>query len=298
MSDSTESALGVAIAGAMEKTSQNIDNSAKEPEIPQEELKQAAPDVEKTNQEQEEELLKPVEAKALTPEAMEEIRRNWNRSYTQKRQKEREEMRQMQQELEELRQLRQSPPVTARKALSPDLVEAQNAVQQQMDLGQITPEQFFEYTQSIAAENAARIAEGVIAQREDAIYQNQALSEFNSLDSRFDDRYTNPDSPEFNRTNAWMYQQVATRMADALSEYQAQNGTSVGFDTKGLASQFIAEFDEYADQLVRSRVQGASAQAQAKSQSIARTIPRGTTSPSISTGKRDLRSLISENLNS
>ncbi len=270
----------------------NINNEtateAKEPETPP---------VKETKEVEQEELLKvPVETKKLTPEQLEEIRSEWNRKYTQTRQKEKEELRNYEARVKEYEEKLQKLESRSDRIQNPDLQEQRQEVQEQFDLGNLTIEQYTAQLRALNAEDARRIAREVVSESEDQSNQQNMLVEFNRLDERFDAKYTDQNSPEYNATNAWLYRQVAGQMAAALDEHIARTGSSKGFDTKGKALEFIEQFDRYADEVVKSRVSQSTNKAQIRAQEVSRNKPRGTTGQSVTTQKRDLRSLIEANM--
>lgn len=292
--------LGDAIAEQM-KDSEPVKSSQEEVKTEEPKAQDEKPQVvEETKQEEVAAFAEKVDTKGMTPEQLEEVYHNWNKAYTQKRQKEAAELKAMQKELEELRQLRaQSPTANVSNnngIQSQDLKQVQDEAKKQLDLGNLTLEEYTQYITGLAAEEARRATENFITEREDQAYQKQALNEFNSLDERFSSEFIDPNSPTFNETNAWMYQTIAKNMADALDAHIEQYGSSIGFDTKGVAKQYIKQLDSYIDNLVRSRVQTSNAKAEAIVQNNARSIPRGTNTKSSPTGTKDLRSILSENV--
>ena len=102
-------------------------------------------------------------------------------------------------------------------------------------------------------QDARQIAEEVWTQREDKSNQEQMLQRFNSLDERFDKKFTDAESPEYNATNAWLYQNVAMELASALDAHIQANGTSIGFDSDTIAKEAIKRFDELIDSIVADK---------------------------------------------
>lgn len=298
MSDS-KTTLSDAIAESFDKvedSEKDVNNSEQVSETVE---TKTEPEVGADQSENVESFAEKSELKGRTPEELEEIYQNWNRSYTQKRQKEREELRALQSKLEEYEKMnKQTIPSQLQNASadieSPDLKTQQALAKKEYNLGNMSIDEYTQYVAQLAAEEARRATVETLQAREDEQYQQSALREFNNLDERFDDKFINEDSPEFNETNAWMYTQVAGQMADALDIYIKKNGTSVGFDTKGTAKDFIKRFDTYVDSLVKNRVTQSNKVAQEKQKHYAKFTPKGTGTPSISSGKSDLRSLINE----
>jgi hypothetical protein len=297
--------LSDAIAESYDKIedSEKQVNNSESQEVETSETVETPKEVNSDQSEEVEAFAEKVDTKGKTPEELEEIYQNWNKSYTQKRQKEREELRQLQSRIQELEKLQgQSLNTSQVKSVSkdiesPDLQSQQAEAAKQFNLGNMSVEEYTRYVTQLAQEEARRATEDIISAREDEKYQESALAEFNQLDDRFNVKYTNPDSPEYNETYSWMYSQVTQQMADALEAYQKENGTSVGFPTKEVAKEAILRFDKYVDSLVKTRVQQSNQVAKTKSLSYAKARPSGTSTSSRPQGKTDLRSLINESFN-
>lgn len=272
---------------------EHITNQAETPqETPKEEPK-ATPE----EQPQEESFSEKIEAKGRTPEELDEIYSKYQKAYTQKRQREKEEVRKYQEQIkayeEKLKgQITPEAPSTQRQPQN----QEQKEVQRQFDLGNLSFEEYTQAMQSFAIDNARRIAqeefEKLSVQREDRSNQEQMLKRFNSLDERFDSKFTDAESPEYNKLNHWLYQSVASELAHALQAHLDQHGSSIGFDSDAIAKEAIKRFDEQIDSVVKTRVQESTQQAQIKAVSTARSTPKGGTTPSRTVGSKDLRSLI------
>lgn len=276
---------------------EHVTNQADTPqETPKEEPK-ATPE----EQPQEESFSEKIETKGRTPEELDEIYSKYQKAYTQKRQREKEEVRRYQEQIkayeERLKgQVTPEAPSTQRQPQN----QEQKEVQRQYDLGNLSFEQYTQAMQRFAIENAERIAEEkfekLIAQREDRSNQEQMLQRFNSLDERFDRKFTDPDSPEYSKLNHWLYQSVASELANALQAHMDTHGSSIGFDSDAIAKEAIKRFDEQIDSVVKTRVQESTQNAQAKATSIARSNPKGVSKPSQTIATKDLRSLISSSM--
>lgn len=237
---------------------------------------------------QEEGFAKKIDAKGMTPEQLDSIYSNYQKAYTQRRQKEKEEIRRYQEQIKKYEEQLKNPQLNQNPA--------QRQVQQQFDLGNLSFEQYTNAMRQASQQDARQIAEEVWTQREDKSNQEQMLQRFNSLDERFDKKFTDAESPEYNATNAWLYQNVAMELASALDAHIQANGTSIGFDSDTIAKEAIKRFDGLIDSIVASKVKESTQQAQNKATEISRSNPKGKVAQSNTIGSRNLRDLISANL--
>ncbi len=288
MSDSTD--LRSVISEKMEDDTHVTNQSAEPSATASETPKVETPDVQPQEQPpaQEEGFAKKIDVKGLSPEQLESVYSNYQKAYTQKRQKEKEEIRRYQEQIREYEEKLKNP--------SPIQNQAQRQVQEQFNLGNLTFEQYTHAMRQASQQDARQIAEEIWTQREDKSNQEQMLQRFNSLDERFDKRFTDVESPEYNATNAWLYQNVASELASALDAHIQANGTSIGFDSDTIAKEAIKRFDGLIDAIVASKVKESTQQAQNKAVEISRTTPKGKVAQSNTIGSKNLRDLISSNL--
>lgn len=298
---STQDELGKVISDSM-NDNQNVNNSAEEPKAPQE-VKQAAPVQEPTAPTTPEEPLsfaEKVDTKGLTPEQLEEIYEGYNKKYTQRRQKEREEIREYQRKLAEYEAKKEQPVAKQTQIEAPDLQQAGEEAKKQVQLGNLSLEDYTNYMRELFREDAKRIAEetyGNISKTEKhESYSNQMLEGFNSLDDRFNDKYVNPESPEYSEVNKNLYEYVAGRMATLLDAYIAENGSSVGFDWKTPAEATIKQFDSLVDAQIRARAKTQTISAQSKANQFSKTTPKGTTNRSVSATPESLDDLLKKSI--
>lgn len=276
------------------KDDTHVTNQSTEPTQPAEAPKAEAPTVqpptEQPKQEQEGFATK-IDTTGMTPEQIQDVYQNYQKAYTQKRQKEKEEIRQYQEKIKAYEARMQSPPQQA-----PSQNQEQREVQKQFDLGNLSFEQYTNAMRQASQEDARRIAEEVWAQREDSSNQEQMLQRFNSLDERFDKKFTDTESPEYNATNAWLYQNVAMELGSALDAHLKANGTSKGFDSDTIAKEAIKRFDGLIDAIVAGKVKESTQQAQNRATEVSRNTPKGKVAQSNTIGSRNLRDIISSNL--
>lgn len=230
-----------------------------------------------------------MDTKGLTPEKLEEIYSNYQKAYTQKRQKEKEELRKYQEELKAYKEKAQATPQAP-------VTQEQKEVQRQFDLGNLSFEEYTNTMRQLMSEDARRIAreefENLSTQREDTSNQEQMLQRYNSLDERFGRKFTDPESPEYNKLNHWLYQSVAGELAHALQAHIDETGSSIGFDSDTIAKEAIKRFDSQIDSVVASKVKESTQNAQNKATVIARSTPKGGNAQSTTVGARNLRDLI------
>jgi len=293
MSDSNT--LRSAISESIKEDSEHVTNSDNQQKVeqkPQEEVNKTTP-VEDVPA-----FAEKVETKGRTPEELDAIYQQWNKSYTQKRQSERAEIRRLQEENASFKQRIDEIEKRGQSIKDPGLQEEKNEVQKDFDMGRLTLEQYTQKMRELVKDDARLIADEIFDEkfkaREEDSTQNILLEKFNAVDPRFDNRYINPDSPEFNKTNAWLYQQIAGRMADELDTYIKENGSSRGFKVDEVAKKHITEIDGYIDSVVKSRVQTNANQLRQRASETAKSNPRGVTSVSQTTQRKGLRELIEE----
>lgn len=274
------------------KDDEHVTNQSAEPgegavETPSKETQDVQPQSEKP-QTQEEGFAKKIDAKGMTPEQLDSIYSNYQKAYTQRRQKEKEEIRRYQEQIKEYEE--------KLKNHQSNQNQAQRQVQKQFDLGNLSFEEYTNAMRQASQQDARQIAEELWTQREDKSNQEQMLQRFNSLDERFDKRFTDAESPEYNATNAWLYQNVAMELASALDAHIQANGTSIGFDSDTIAKEAIKRFDGLIDAIVASKVKESTQQAQNKATEISRNTPKGKVAQSNTIGSRNLRDLLSSHL--
>lgn len=251
-------------------------------------------------QETKEEFSQRIESKGRTPEELEEIYSKYQKAYTQKRQKEKEEIRRYQEQIKAYEERLRGQITPEAPSTQKPLNQEQKEVQRQFDLGNLSFQEYTQEMRRLASEDARRIAQEefqrLSEEKEDRSNQEQMLQRFNSLDERFDRKFTDPESPEYNKLNHWLYQSVAMELGNALQAHIDANGSSRGFDSDSMAKEAIKRFDEQIDAVVTSKVKQSTQNAQNKATVVARSTPKGGTTPSVTTGTRNLRDLIGSKL--
>lgn len=274
-----------------ESTITSSDTQESTPEVKHEPAVQ--PDQDKTKPEAtEDEGIKPFADKpplqGKTPEQLEEIYQNWVKKYTQTRQKETAEQKKYQKEMDQMRKQLESYGTqnVPSAPMSPSVQKAEADAQEQVKLGNMTLDEYTAYVrQAVANDVLSEVSQMQRAQAEESIQQG-FVNDFLSADDRLDQNSPNF-SPRFTKF-------VTLEMADQLDAYMAENGTSQGFPAKELAQKIIAEYDNEANEMMRTRVQSSAQQARSKAASTAKTSPSGTSATTKSTTGRSFRQILEE----
>lgn len=253
-------------------------------------------EVEETNPEvQEDEEQKPFaqkpELQGKTPEELEQIYKDWNSNYTKTRQREREELREYQNRVAELEQYVQQVQGEGTEVQDPGLQDQRDYVQEQFDLGNMDLNEYTQYMRQIIKEDARSATQEVLqeqyqqdlAQKEE-MYQTSAVNEFLEVDERL-----NQDSPNY---NPLMTRTLAQDMSSLLDRHIEQNGSSIGFNSREIASQLVSQYDSYINQQVASRIRNSTQAARAKAGRINQGSITGRTMNSTPTKDRSLRDIL------
>lgn len=247
-------------------------------------------------QETQETFAEKIEAKGLDPEKLDEIYSNYQKAYTKKRQKEKEELRKLQEEVKRYKEAASQGQV-APQAASTQTTQEQREAKRQFDLGNLSFEQYTETMRALMSEDARAIAQEevktYIARQQDESNQEQMLQRFNTLDERFDKKFIDPESPEYNQMNHWLYQNVAMELANSLQAHIDEHGSSLGFDSDPIAKEALQRFDKQIDSMVAGRIKQSTQTAVAKAQDVQKSNPNGASIKTVPTGAKNLRDLIS-----
>lgn len=239
------------------------------------------------------------ELKGKTAEELEQIWKDWNKAYTQKRQTEtselktlREERDQLQQRLQALETKTQANPQQAAQDYQGEQDELFILLQQ----GQISPAEFYQRLQAVIdskSRAAAREEYETLASQEqqkaEEARQQTALEEVNALDPRF--------NSELGDTyDKAMHRSILADVGEALDTYIAEHGNSIGFDHKGVAQQLIADWNARIDAEVKRRTQQSTQVARDAAGKFAKQNPKGSPAPSVSTEGKSLREILAQKL--
>lgn len=232
------------------------------------------------------------ELQGKSPEELEEIYKNWQRSYTEKRQAETQELKKLRAELEKLKTSTPKPePVKDERSVSQireDIGQAQEAVQ----LGQMSVAEYTEHMRKLMAEEARQIAREefttLSTQEKEQSYQEQAYQAFIAAD---DKGRLNADSPTADEA---LIREVQEHLATELSKYMEEKGTAKGFDAGTLAKQKVDEYDARLDELVKKRTKQSTQLAQARAVKAQKSSTRGSNAKSSSSSSKSIRDVLSE----
>ena len=237
---------------------------------------------------QEEVFAEKGELAGRTPEQLEEIHKNWQRSYTEKRQKETHQLKELQAELEMLRNQPQAPVVPQDTSVQERAEEAQQA----LDVGQMTVSQYTDYMRALAIEEARNAARDefqtqVTTQREETLAET-ALEQFQTADTRL-----STFSPEFNES---FRDEVQRELADVLDEHLETTGSYKGFDTATVTKQIVERRDQELDDIIKKRTIDSTKAAQMREAKAKKSQVRGSTSNGQPVGGNSFRDILNETL--
>lgn len=173
-----------------------------------------------------------------TPEELESIYKDWQKSYTQKRQAEKEEMKKLQERLSEL--------------------EAKAPKPEDIPINEMTPEQFRDYT-------LAQAKKQVEVERDNAYIESQEKA-FYEVDKRLDE-----DSPDHDEA---LFYSVVGKLTKEREAYEAENGSVYGFDFVGRAKDLVKAYDEGVKQKVQSYLKKNNERVRSKVNQTSKTNPK------------------------
>jgi hypothetical protein len=230
----------------------------------------------------------PENLESMTPQELLEVKKNWERSYTKKRQEETARIKEYEMRIAELEKASQQGAQLQNPVNQMNAAEAK----EQLDLGNMTLDQYTDYMRQMLLDEAKQIARSEFEtltkeQREEA-NQEKLMQDFLSVDSRVDEH-----SPTYDRSLKTLVQNT---LAEALDAYYQEKGTSIGFDAKKIASEVIAKEDERIDQIIKSRTKQSTQAAELKANKFRKSNLSGTTAESSQIGAKSIRDVLSETL--
>jgi len=266
------------------------------PEAEQSETEAAEPEKVEVTPEVEETFASKGELKGKTAEELEDIYQTWNKSYTQKRQSEkaelttiREERDQLAQRLQDLESKASSNPQQAASEMQGEQDDLILLLQQ----GQISPAEYHQRLKQVIDSQARAIARQEVetwtTQHEEESRQQNALSEVNNLDDRF-----NKDGPVYDKD---MHRAVLADVGEEMDSYMANNqGSSQGFNSKEIAQQVISRWNAKIDAHVKTRTQQSTQVARDQAGKFAKQNPKGSPANSVSTEPKNFRDIVAEEI--
>lgn len=264
-----------------------VEETTKEVEVTPSEAQKVEETAIESTQEQpetEETFAEKGELAGKTPEQLEEIYKNWQRSYTEKRQKETQKLKELEAKLAQLETTPTAQPVEQR-------VEA---AQQALNLGQMTVQQYTEYMKQLTLEQAREAAKEeyqqlVVQQREEQLAE-QARNSFENADTRL-----NQHAPDFDEK---LRDEVRREMAELLDKHLEETGSYQGFDAETLTKKIIERKDREIDELIKKRTLQSTQAAKMREAKAMKSATRGTTGDSQPVGGSSIRNILSEAIDS
>lgn len=237
--------------------------------------------------EREETFAEKGDLQGKTPEELEEIYKNWQRAYTEKRQKETQELKHLREQVEQSK----ARSKTAERSVQDIRQDAQQA-QRDVELGKMSVEQYTEHIKKLMAEEARQIAREEFrtlstAQKEQQ-YQEQAYQAFISAD---DKGRLNPDSPTADEV---LINEVQGFLAKELQKHIEEKGTAKGFDAGTLAKKRVEEYDARLDEIIKKRTQQSTQLAQARAAKAKKSATKGTNTDSSPVDGNSIKDILSK----
>lgn len=209
-------------------------------EKPQEEAQVETQESNETEPQQEEESYTRIDPKTLPPE-LQTMHKSLLGDYTRKTQ----ELARMRKEIEEQRKQATQQPTQ-------EQTQVQNPVKDQIDFSQMSVEEYNAYILSQVEERITAAQQAALEAQEQK-YLDKAVAEFEATDERL-----NPESPAYDED---MRTAIGTKLDKALSDYQKENGTAIGFDyqstTQTLLDEYEKKLEEKANQIANKKTQEA-----------------------------------------
>lgn len=261
------------------------------PKVEAPEVTEAATEVTKEQPDTEESFAEKGDLSGKTPEQLEEIYKNWQRSYTEKRQKETQRQKELEAKIAELESKMVQPAQTQQVVPTQEKAEA---ARQALDLGQMTVNQYTDYMRDLAREEARQVAkqeygELIKTQHEEQL-QSKAVSDFENADPRL-----NEHSPEADKEYR---EEVRREVAELLDKHLLEHGTYAGFDTTKVTKQIIEAKDKKLDELIKKRTIQSTQAAKMREAKSRKSEERGTTSNSQPVGGDSIRNILQDAVDS
>lgn len=250
------------------QTIDEVMDSVSVTEDPQEEVQAETQESNEAAAEHEEESYTRIDPKTLPPE-LQAMHKSLLRDYTKKTQS----LAQMRKEFEQRQSTTQAPQSQVEQTT------VQQPVKDQIDLSQMSVEEYTAYMISQVDEKISAYQKQVLQEQEQK-YLDKAVLEFEATDERL-----NPESPAYDED---MRTAIGTKLDKALSDYQTENGTAIGFDYQSSTRDLVQKYEE---KLEGKATQIATQKTQEAFKGVKRTASMGTKSsqaPSKPTGKMSL----------
>ncbi len=228
------------------------------------------------------------ELKGKTPEELEEVHKNWQRSYTEKRQRETQELKALKAELESLK----APKEQAQELSVPQIRQEMGQAQQDLQLGRMSVEEYTTYMTDLMKAEARQIAREefttLTSEQQEQQYQEQAFQAFQQADER---GRLNPNSPTADEA---LIKDVQDHLAIELEAHIQENGSSKGFDAGSIAKARVEQYDARIDEIVKTRTKQSTQLAEARAVKANKSLTRGTNADSSPNQGSSIRDVLSE----
>jgi len=177
-------------------------------------------------------------------------------------------------------------------APAPQVQDKAQEAQKQVELGNMSMQEYTDYMKTLFSEEARRIAHDEITQvtnqqQEDQL-ANKAVSDFSQADPRLN--LNSPDSDEKFAV------EVQRELADLLDEHLEKTGGYKGFDTSELTKNIVARRDAELDDIIKKRTQDSTQAAKMREAKYKKGEVRGSTVSSQSVGGNSIRNILSDTL--
>lgn len=233
------------------------------------------------------------ELQGRTPEELEEIYKNWQRAYTEKRQKETQELRALREQLE---QRKVEKPTSDESRSVAQIRQDMGQAQQDVQLGRMSVEEYTNYMRELMKEEARQVAreeyKEMTTQERESQYQDQAFKEFVSADER---GRLDPNSPTADET---LSKVVRDYLAEELEKYIQEHRTAKDFPAGKLAKEKTAEYDARIDEIVKTRTKQSTQMAQVRAAKAQKASTRGSDASSAPTSGSSIRDILVETIES
>jgi hypothetical protein len=242
-----------------------------------------------TSQEEVETFAEKGELQGRTPEELEEIHKNWQRAYTEKRQRETQELKQYREELERLKAAQTQQ--TDQKSVS-QIHNEMGQAQEDLQLGQMSVQEYTDYMRNLMQEEARAIAREefstLTTQQREEQYQESAYQEFISADER---GRLNANSPTADEA---LIKDVQDFLAVELQKHIDETGSAKDFPAGKLAKERISAYDARIDEIVKTRTKQSTQLAQARAVKAQKSSTRGSNAQSAPTHGTSIRDTLLE----
>lgn len=224
-----------------------------------------------------------------TPEQLEQTYAEWQKAYTAKRQKETQELKEYQAKLAELEQK-----LAMQSKTDKPIEERAADAREQVELGQMTVQQYTDYMQTLMAEQARKVAreeyKALMTEEHEQQLASKAMEQFQATDSRL-----NEHAPEYDKE---FCDEVRRELAELLDKHLSETGSYKGFDAQALTKQLVERRDAALDESIKKRTLQSTQAAKMREAKAKKSEVRGTTSDGQAIGGDSIRSILSEAVDS